>query len=102
MLQEQTLEKLYALRLPAMADAFREQLETPDHWEPLSFQERFGLLVDRQWTWKQNLRLHRLLKNAKLKGQACVEEIDWTAPRGLTSASARVRGANASMGVGMG
>ena len=48
MLTEQTLEKLHALKLNGMADAFREQLQQPD-CDALSFAERFGLLVDRQW-----------------------------------------------------
>ena len=83
MLNEQTMEKLYALRLPAMAEAFREQLESPNSCDSLSFQERFGLLVDRQWTWKEDNRMQRLLKNAKLKINACVEDIDYKTPRGI-------------------
>jgi DNA replication protein DnaC len=83
MLNEQTIEKLYALRLPAMAEAFKEQLESPDGCQDLSFQERFGLLVDRQFTWKEDRRLQRLLKNARLKINACVEDIDYKTPRGI-------------------
>ena len=83
MLNEQTIEKLYSLRLSAMAQAFREQLETPGASEGLSFQERFAMLVDRQWTWKENNRMQRLLKNAKLKLTACIEDIDYKTPRGI-------------------
>jgi len=83
MLNEQTMEKLYSLRLPAMAEAFREQLESPAACDTLSFQERFGFLVDRQWTWKENNRMQRLLKNARLKIAACVEDIDYKIPRGI-------------------
>jgi DNA replication protein DnaC len=83
MLNEQTIEKLYAMRLPAMAEAFREQLEVPNSCENLTFQERFGLLVDRQWSWKEDRRMQRLLKNAKLKITACVEDIDYKTPRGI-------------------
>lgn len=83
MLNEQTIEKLYSLRLSAMAQAFREQLETPGACDSLSFQERLGILVDRQWTWKENNRMQRLLKNARLKLTACIEDIDYKTPRGI-------------------
>ena len=83
MLNEQTMEKLYTMKLPAMAEGFREQLEVPNSCENLSFQERFGLLVDRQWSWKEERRMQRLLKNAKLKINACVEDIDYKTPRGI-------------------
>ncbi|MCG6536434.1 MAG: ATP-binding protein, partial [Syntrophales bacterium LBB04] len=83
MLNEQTMEKLCALKLPAMALAFREQLETPNSCDSLSFQERFGIIVDWQWTWKEDHRMQRLLKNAHLKVNACVEDIDYKTPRGI-------------------
>ena len=82
MLHEQTIEKLYAMKLNGMADAFREQLQMPDMAE-LAFEDRFALLVDRQWTWKENRRMKRLLSNAKLKINACIEDIDYRTPRGL-------------------
>lgn len=82
MLDQQTIEKLYAMRLNAMAEALNEQNNCTDFAE-LSFNERFGMLVDRQWTWKDDLRMKRLLKNAKLKINACVEDIDYRTPRGL-------------------
>ena len=82
MLNEQTLEKLYAMRLNGMADAFAEQLQQP-HLAELSFEERFGLLVDRQWIWKEDRRMKRLLKNAKLRVDACIEDIDYKTPRGI-------------------
>jgi len=49
----------------------------------LSFEERFGLLVDRQWTWKEDCRMKRLLQEAKLKINASVEDIDYKSPRGI-------------------
>lgn len=82
MLNEQTLEKLYAMRLTGMADAFSEQLQQPNMNE-LSFEERFGLLVDRHWIWKEDRRMRRLLKNAKLRVNACIEDIDYKTPRGI-------------------
>ncbi len=75
MLNQQTIEKLHALKLTGMAEALKDQLPQPDI-QRLSFEERFGLIVDRQWSWKEDRRLHRYLKDAKLKLDACVEDID--------------------------
>jgi DNA replication protein DnaC len=82
MLNEQTFDKLYAMKLIGMAEGFKEQLEQPP-FRDLSFEERLGMLVERQWSWKENKRLKRLLKDAKLKLQACIEDIDYRTPRGL-------------------
>jgi DNA replication protein DnaC len=82
MLNEQTLEKLHAMRLTGMADAFKDQMMQPD-MNDLSFEERFGFLVDQHWTWKEDRRLKTLLRNAKLKDNACIEDIDYKSPRGI-------------------
>ena len=82
MLTEPTLEKLYDMNLHAMAQAFKEQLHHPSLNE-LSFDERFSLLVDQQWTWQEERKMKRLLQNAKLKLNACIEDIDFKAPRGI-------------------
>jgi len=82
MLNEQTFDKLYLMKLLAMAEGFKEQLQQPSS-HGLSFDERFGMLVDRQWIWKENKRLKQLLKEAKLKLQASVEDIDYKTPRGI-------------------
>jgi DNA replication protein DnaC len=82
MLNEQTIEKLYNMKLNGMAEAFKEQLLQPD-LSDLAFEDRFALLIDRQWTWKEDRRMKRLLSNAKLKINACIEDIDYRAPRGL-------------------
>src|SRR5271165_2100969 len=81
MLQEPMMEKLTAMRLLGMVDALKTQEQDPASRE-LSFLERLGLLVDQQWTWRENQALARRLHAAKLKG-ACVEEIDYRASRGL-------------------
>ena len=73
MLNQQTINKLYELKLTGMADAFADQIKQPD-MDRLSFAERFGLIVDRQWTCKENNRMDRYLKNARLKLDACVED----------------------------
>jgi DNA replication protein DnaC len=82
MLTEQTLEKLYTMKLNGMADAFQQQLEDADIAD-LSFEERFGLLVDQQWTWKENRVLARRLAQARFKIAAAVEDIDFRHARGL-------------------
>jgi len=88
MLNLPTLEKLHALRLVGMAEAFRAQAEQPDLTQ-LSFEERFALLVDQQWTWKQNRALARRLAHARLRHRASVEDIDFRSPRGLDRALVR-------------
>jgi DNA replication protein DnaC len=82
MLIEQTLSKLRALKLSGMARGFEDQLATHAALG-LSFEERFGLLVDQEVTYRDNQRLKRLLKTAKLKTHACVEDIDYSHNRGL-------------------
>jgi DNA replication protein DnaC len=82
MLTQPTLEKLIAMRLRGMAEAFREQQESADS-QRLSFEERLGLLIDRQWNWRQNRALERRLRHGRLLGSACMEDIDYRTPRGL-------------------
>jgi DNA replication protein DnaC len=82
MLNQQTTEKLHVMRLRGMAEAFTQQQEEPQTMQ-LSFEERFGLLVDRQWNWRQNRALERRLRDARLQGTACMEDIDYRAARGL-------------------
>jgi DNA replication protein DnaC len=82
MLVQQSIEKLQQMKLHGMAEALIEQGEQPDISE-LDFQERFSLLVDREWTYRENRRMTRLLQNAKLRLQATIEDIDFMAPRGL-------------------
>jgi DNA replication protein DnaC len=82
MLNQPTLEKLQTMKLHGMADAFREQLETI-HSSSLSFEERFAMLVDQQWVWKENRALARRLRAARLKEKGVIEDIDYQHPRGL-------------------
>ncbi len=82
MTSEQTIEKLYDLKLGAMAEAFRDMLARPDQGQ-LSFAERFGLLVDHEWLRREENRLTRRLKAARLKTPATVEAVDLNSPRGL-------------------
>lgn len=82
MLREPTFEKLHSLRLRGMAEAFDQQLNQPD-MASLSFEERFGLLVDAQWNWKENKALTARLKKARLSPTACFEDINFRHPRSL-------------------
>lgn len=82
MLEQPMIDKLLAMRLHGMAEALKTQQQDPAARE-LSFLERLGLLVDQQWNWRQNQALDRRLKTAKLRGNACVEDIDYRASRGL-------------------
>lgn len=82
MLRQPTFDKLHSLRLRGMAEAFEQQLNQPD-LAALSFEERFGLLVDAQWTWKQNQAVAGRLKKAHLTLSACFEDINFRHPRNL-------------------
>jgi len=83
MLTSPTLDKLHALKLPAMAAAWTEQQQHAEA-SGLGFDERFGLLVDAEWLARENKRLARALQEAKLKlPHACVEAIDYPARREL-------------------
>jgi DNA replication protein DnaC len=80
---EPTLEKLQAMRLSTMAEEFLEQQKKTDMTE-LGFEERFGLLVDAEYLARENKRRDRYLREAKLRqSQACLEDIDYAARRGL-------------------
>jgi DNA replication protein DnaC len=88
MLAQPTLEKLESMRLHGMAQALREQSKDEAARE-LSFEDRFALLVDRQMNWRQNEALQARLRRAKLRANACVEDIDYRASRGLDKALLR-------------
>lgn len=83
MLNPMTIATLRALKLTGMAAAFEEQ-QQQSAVQALSFEERLGLLVDRERTYRDNKRLERLLKTAKLKhNAACLENVEHRAGRGL-------------------
>jgi DNA replication protein DnaC len=82
MLKQPMMEKLQALRLQGMAEALERQEQDATAQE-LSFLDRLALLVDQQWNWRQNQALARRLKVSRIRGLACVEDIDYRAERGL-------------------
>jgi len=81
-----TIERLYGLRLGAMAEDFAAEAQRSGD-PALSFAERFGLLVERQWSAREEGRLSRRLKAAQLKLEASLEETDFRTPRGLERAA---------------
>ena len=82
MLNEQTVVKMQSLKLLGMAQFFKELMGKPEHSD-LTHDEFVGLLVDAEATSRENKKMQRLLRNAKLKQQACLEDIDYKQPRGL-------------------
>ncbi len=92
MLNQPTLEKLHKLRLSAMADAWTEQEQRSDSHK-LDFDERFAMLVDAEYLTRENRKLTRLMKQAKLRiSDACIEDIAASPSRGLDKSLIRQLG----------
>lgn len=85
MLHHPTLDKLVELKFTGMATALNEQMALPDIGE-LDFDERLGLLVDRELTEREDRRMKSRLRQARLRQQACMEDINYRHPRGLDKA----------------
>jgi DNA replication protein DnaC len=85
MLKQHTREQLHALKLAGMLDALDQQQAQPETHD-LAFDDRLALLVEREILYRENRRLARLLKTAKLRVDACIEDIDYRHPRGLQKA----------------
>lgn len=85
MLTHPTIDKLETLRLTGMAKALKEQWQMPDINE-LVFEERLGLLVDRESDLRESRRMQTRLRKAKLRQNVCLEDIDFRQPRGLDKA----------------
>lgn len=78
-----TIEKLIQMRLTKMAESFRQQI-TDNQFQDLSFEERFGMLVDHEWSRRRHNKLDRLIMSAKFRyPQACIEDIDYHGDRKL-------------------
>jgi len=88
MLMEQAIEKMNAMKLFGMRDALSEQMELSSY-DSLSFEERVGMLIDREWIDRENRKLERRMKAAKLKIGASMEDIDYRASRGLDASLMR-------------
>ena len=83
MLHEDTYRKLTEMRMHGFAAAFSEYLDGEHTVDELSFSDRFGLMADREWTERQDRRLKRRISMAKLREQACLEDVDYRHPRNL-------------------
>ena len=83
MLTHPTVDKLQQLRCAGMAKALSEQLDAPEV-DALSFEERLGLLVDRELTERHSRQLTNRLRRARLKHDACIEDIDFRHRRALS------------------
>jgi len=82
MLLHPTLEKLRTMKLEGFARGLQEQMETVDI-DSLGFEERLGLLLDREVAERENKRVAARLRNARLRQSACLEDVDFRHPRGL-------------------
>lgn len=82
MLSQPLLEKLSALRLAGVRQGLEEQSLSTKYAE-LTFEERLGLLVDKEWQRRENARLSRGLRIARLHQNACIEDLDINPLRGL-------------------
>jgi DNA replication protein DnaC len=85
MLHHPTLDKLHTLKLPGMATALLQQRDSTEI-DALSFEERLGLLVDREMTYRDDRRMSNRLRRAKLRHSACFEDINYRHPRALDKA----------------
>ena len=82
MVKEATIQHLHEMRLAGMADTYRTQNSDPT-LKDLPFDERFGMMVDTEWTKRKNNRLSRLISRAGFPIKACVEDIEYHADRKL-------------------
>lgn len=83
MVNEETYKKLIDMKLHGLARAFREYLDGPLRGDALTYEERFGMMVDLEWSGRETRRLKDRLSKSKLREQACIEDIDYAHPRNL-------------------
>ena len=80
---QQLIEQLRDLRLPGFIEAFSQQLNQPNTYNELSFSDRLALLVNNEMTSRNNKKIQRLVKQAKLRIHACISDLDYSPKRGL-------------------
>jgi DNA replication protein DnaC len=88
MMTQQTMEKLRAMRLRGMAEAYQQQLESAEV-AGLTFDERLAMLVDDQATWRESKALARRLKTSRLETEPCAEDVNYRHARQLDGAQFR-------------
>jgi len=82
MLREPLINKLTSMKLWGMLESLREQIENP-HYKELSFEERLGMLLDREWNLRQDRGLKRRLQVARFRETAMMEDLELSTKRGL-------------------
>jgi DNA replication protein DnaC len=86
MIDQMTIKKLHEMKLSSMAESFRQQMQDPTY-AGLSFEERFGMIVDIEWSRRKNNRLTNLIQKAGFpESSACTENIEYTTDRKLDQA----------------
>ena len=84
MICQSTIDKLHDLRLSAMSDAFECQCRDPETYQGLSFEDRFGMLVDKEWDKRKSTKLQKLIRSAEFRyPNACMEDIEYHPDRNL-------------------
>lgn len=87
MIRQATIDKLHDMRLGAMADAFECQCNDCKTYEGLPFEDRFGMLVDKEWDKRKSTKLQKIIRDAGFRyPNACVEDIEYHADRNLDKA----------------
>lgn len=76
----QTIDKMNQMRLTGMKDAYQTLLQTQ---QDLTYEEAVSMMVDAEWEWRHNRKMHRYIKQAGFRYQASIEEIDFLATRNL-------------------
>ncbi len=82
MLTQATIDMMMAMKMSSLAEAFQRQLSSSE-FSGLSFEERVGMMVDAEYAAREQRRLQRRLQGARLRQQACLEDVNWQAQRGL-------------------
>lgn len=81
MINQSTIAKLHEMRLSAMAESYKEQIDDKKY-EELTFDERLGLMVDIEWSRRKSNKLAKLIKSADFRySQACIEDIEYHSDR---------------------
>jgi DNA replication protein DnaC len=88
MMAQQSMEKLRAMRLRGMAEAYQQQLESAEVGA-LTFDERLAMLLDSHATWRENQALQRRLKTSRLESEPCAEDVNYRHARQLDGAQFR-------------
>lgn len=93
MIRQVTIDKLHEMRLSAMASAFENQCADAATYQDLSFEDRFGMLVDREWEKRKNSKLQKLIRNAEFRyPNASVEAIEYHPDRKLDKGQMNITG----------